>query len=124
LAQIIDTSCAYGNPGFEELPDALYNAWERIFPDIFTTEQVMAVLSTVDVPVILGEHFFTPDLKPEWNFARSGHGFVIGKKTNDAPAPTGAQDVPWLRLESADGELSKVVYRTDTRGGQPPKQVR
>lgn len=124
LAQILDISCAYGQDEFDHIPDDLYNVWERVFPDVFTTAHVMEALSWVDNSVILGKHFFTADLKPEWDFQRSGRGYVLGKKTDEAPAPTGKQDIAWLRLEAAEGDLSRLVYRTDTRGGQPPAQVR
>ena len=81
---------------------------------------------------ILGEHFFIPNptgspgLSPRWDFTRSqgnSEAFVTVQKKASIPAPTGKQDVDWLDLTNIDGKLAFEVYRTDTRGGQPPAKV-
>lgn len=63
-----------------------------------------------------------------WDFrAASAKGnpnaFVLAAKVGDIPAPTGKQDIDWLQLNNVSGSLATTVYRTDTRGGQPPASV-
>ncbi|KAK1228597.1 hypothetical protein PQX77_008362 [Marasmius sp. AFHP31] len=78
---------------------------------------------------LLGEHFFIPNptgspgTSPKWDFTKSqknSKAFVTVQRKASIAAPTGKQDIDWLDLTSIDGELAYEVYRTDTRGGQPP----
>jgi hypothetical protein len=85
--------------------------------------------------IILGQHYFVTNpitgvgISPKWDFTSSGqtagnpNAFVIAAKVASIPAPTGPNDVAWLSLDSVQGELATQVFRTDTRGGQPPASV-
>ena len=86
--------------------------------------------------IIIGQHYFVHNttgaagLSPKWDFTSSAftknnrNAFVVAAKVNGSAAPTGPQDIDWVSLINvpgkAGGELAKVVYRTDTRLGQPP----
>lgn len=82
---------------------------------------------------LLGEHYFVTSpsgtgLSPVWDFRGASakgnpNAFVLAAKVGDLPAPTGSQDVDWLQLKNVTGGLATSVYRTDTRGGQPPASV-
>ncbi|ORX55787.1 hypothetical protein DM01DRAFT_1285753, partial [Hesseltinella vesiculosa] len=63
-------------------------------------------------------------LSPEWDLSLSQpHGgsssFLIGKKTGSMASPDGTQNVPWLVVETVEGNLAKFVSRTQTYGGVP-----
>lgn len=84
--------------------------------------------------VVLGQHYFVTNpftgsgVSPTFDFrAASKKGeadaFVIANKTGDLPAPTGSQDVDWLELTGAIGDLAKHVFRIDTKAGQAPSTV-
>lgn len=84
--------------------------------------------------VVLGQHYFVTNpftgsgVSPTFDFrAASKKGeadaFVIANKTGDLPAPTGSQDVDWLELTGAIGDLAKHVFRIDTKAGQAPLSV-
>ena len=93
----------------------------------------------VIVIIIIGQHYFVHNttgaagLSPKWDFTSSAftknnrNAFVVAAKVNGSAAPTGPQDIDWVSLINvpgkAGGELAKVVYRTDTRLGQPPANV-
>ena len=88
-------------------------------------------------PKVLGQHYFVPNPKPAagspavspvWDFTSDSEkgnpdAFVLAAKAGDIPAPTGKNDVDWLQLKNVEGELADTVYRTDTKGGQPPASV-
>jgi hypothetical protein len=73
-------------------------------------------------------------LSAKWDFTSSAlnnypDAFVVAAKVDQAAAPTGPQDIPWVFLErvagdeSVTGKLALQVFRTDTRLGQPPATV-
>ncbi|KAK7032609.1 hypothetical protein VNI00_012872 [Paramarasmius palmivorus] len=77
----------------------------------------------------LGEHYFLTNpvtgtgISPKWDFTRAmsnANAFIIGARQAGIPALTGSSDVDWLYLSNVQGSLATEVYRTDTRGGQPP----
>ncbi|EEB90396.1 hypothetical protein MPER_11405 [Moniliophthora perniciosa FA553] len=80
----------------------------------------------------LGQHYFVSDpttgtgISPKWDLTSSfanSNAFVIAARSAGIPASTGPSDVDWLYLTHVQGELANDVYRTDTRGGQPPASV-
>ncbi|KAF9258943.1 hypothetical protein L218DRAFT_707052 [Marasmius fiardii PR-910] len=90
----------------------------------------MKKVSSLD-KLVLGQHFFVSNpvtgksISPKWDFTnvqKNPNFFVVVDKKAAIPAPTGPQDVDWLDLTNISGSLSFEVYRTDTRGGQPPKK--
>ena len=121
----------YGTPLFDALEVAafaLFNAEKSI-----TVDDVISALGS-SYPV-LGQHYFVTNpftgsgVSPTFDFraaSREGdpNAFVIANKTGDIPAPTGSQDVDWLELTGAIGDLAKHVFRLDTKAGQPPSSVR
>ncbi|KAI3600368.1 malate dehydrogenase [Moniliophthora roreri] len=76
----------------------------------------------------LGEHYFVTNptgtgISPKWDmtkFFANPNAFVIGARSAGIPAPTGPSDVDWLYLTNVQGGLATEIYRTDTKGGQPP----
>jgi hypothetical protein len=83
---------------------------------------------------VLGQHYFVENpsnhsaISPKWDFTSSAFNgnndaFVITNKTDSQAAPTGKQDVDWLKTKNVKGKLADEVYRTETRGGQPPDSV-
>lgn len=82
----------------------------------------------------LGTHFFQPNpsgagISPVFDYRAASRqhdadAFVLAAPKGSLPAPTGPQDVAWLELTQAQGDLGKEVFRVDTIGGQPPKTVR
>jgi hypothetical protein len=82
-----------------------------------------------------GQHYFVTNpltgqgTAAKWDFTSSGvnagnaEAFVVAAKNATLNAPTGPQDVPWLRLTSIQGQLAQEVYRVDTRGGQLSSSV-
>lgn len=81
----------------------------------------------------LGEHFFQTNpsggLSPVWDFRGDSapsqpDAFVVAAKVGNLPAPTGHEDVDWLQLNGVSGALATTIYRTHTKGGQPPTSVR
>ncbi|KAI3619761.1 malate dehydrogenase [Moniliophthora roreri] len=77
----------------------------------------------------LGEHYFVTNpvtgsgTSPRWDLtSRLGDhdAFMVAMRANGTAAPTGEQDIDWLYLTDIAGSLANEVYRTDTRGGQPP----
>lgn len=106
VAALFDISCLYGKSAFDNVPEVYQES-----------------------TYFLGEHYFIANpvtgtgISPKWDFAASGHGYVVGARSAGIPAPTGSQDVDWLFLTSIQGSLADEIYRVDTRGGQPPASV-
>jgi Protein of unknown function (DUF3455) len=112
--------------------DPAFAAWSAADPSV--TPQNLNI-PNLPSPYILGQHYFITNpisgtgLSPKWDFtsnalAGNSSAFVVGAKTGDLPAPTGPSDVDWLMLKAVQGDLASQIYRTDTRGGQPPASVR
>ncbi|KZP25027.1 hypothetical protein FIBSPDRAFT_856406 [Athelia psychrophila] len=107
VAELFDVSCLVSQPSFASLQDTAFARW--------------TASTAPKTPEALIAH-------PKWDFtsnvdAGNANAFVIGAKTGDLPAPTGTSDVDWLQLKAVEGDLASTVYRTDTRGGQPPASV-
>jgi hypothetical protein len=113
--------------------DPAFASWNVSDPSI--TAANLFNIPNLPSPSILGQHYFITNpisgtgLSPKWDFtsnvlAGNSSAFVVGAKTGDLPAPTGPSDVDWLMLKNVQGELASQIYRTDTRGGQPPASVR
>ncbi|KAL0571271.1 hypothetical protein V5O48_010688 [Marasmius crinis-equi] len=91
--------------------------------------------ATADVQnlLVLGQHFFITNpvnasagISPKWDFtSRLGdpQAFVVGARIDFMPAPVDpATNIDWLKLGAVPGQgsLASEIYRTDTKGGQPP----
>jgi len=127
VAELIDISCLFGSPKFGSLTtDAfkIFNASKQV-----TVTNVMNALSSSFV--VLGQHYFVKNpftgtgVSPTFDFRAASkkgdpNAFVIANKTGDVAAPSGPQDVDWLELIGAAGDLAKHVFRIDTTAGQPP----
>ncbi len=87
-------------------------------------------------PEVLAQHYFISNpvtgsgLSPKWDFTSSGKfdgkesAFVVAKGQGSLPAPTDpTKDVTWLEVANVQGSAADIVFRTDTRGGQPPSSV-
>jgi hypothetical protein len=67
----------------------------------------------------VGKHFFADNTTPEFDII--GIANTQFKKTENMTAPTGAQDVPWLKLDAVGSSSPvKLVYRLNTEGGVAP----
>lgn len=127
VAELLDISCLYGKPGFQNAQNDLFNSWS-LLPSSVTIQDAISLLD--NAPTVLGQHYFiknpigtTPAILPKWDFTSTQHNadaFVVGSKVGDLTAPTGSADVDWLQLKGVEGSLAKTIYRTDTKGGQPP----
>lgn len=115
--------------------DAAYIAWTTS-PSSLTSQSLISILGTD--PAVLGQHFYVPNpaptpgasaTSPAWDFRAdvdrgNANAFVVGARVGDLPAPTGPTDIDWVQLKEVTGQLAPGgVYRTDTRGGQPPASV-
>jgi len=131
VAELFDISCLTKSFIFAELPDIAFKAWEAA-PPADPPQVVIADLHNISSPVILGQHYYVTNpitdsgVDPKWDFTSQGstkgnaNAFVVAAKNTTVNAPTGSQDITWVFLTALTGELAAEVYRTDTRGGQPP----
>ncbi|KAJ7590835.1 hypothetical protein C8J56DRAFT_1003476 [Mycena floridula] len=130
VAELFDISCLYRETSlFNQVSDIAMAAWSQ------SSVQKPSQLTFREFqnPEILGEHYFITNpvtgtgISPKWDFTSRAfksnpQAFVVAAKSGDIPAPTGAKDVDWLSLTAMTGQgsLANQVFRTDTRGGQPP----
>lgn len=128
VADLYDISCLSKVPSFfNGIQDQAIAAWKAL------PASVKTMGPTANGYPLFGSHFFVTSpsgtgLSPVWDArAASGKGkadaFVLAAKIANLPAPTGKGDVDWLQLKNVQGDLATQVYRTDTRGGQPPTSV-
>ncbi|THH28973.1 hypothetical protein EUX98_g5216 [Antrodiella citrinella] len=131
VAELIDVSCLAGSSVFLSLPDTLFSQWNSFNgPSI---QDVILENHLINNTDILAQHYFITNpqtgqgVSPKWDFTSSGKfqgnqdAFVVGKGTGTIPSPNNATtDVNWLDVVAIEGEIADVVFRTDTRGGQPP----
>jgi hypothetical protein len=134
FAELLDISCHYGTPAFSSMQDGLYTTWSQA-PSSFTAQDLISAAG--NNPLVLGQHYYvskdkcaagSPALSPKWDFTSNAErgnaaAFLIGAKVGNLPAPTGSNNVDWVQLKNAEGELADTVYRVDTKGGQPPSSV-
>jgi hypothetical protein len=127
VAKLFDLSCLSQANGaaFEKIQDIAYELWSKFFTDSPNPK----VLSHAK----LGEHFFQSNgngsIVPVWDFRGDSapnqpNAFVVAARVAGLAAPTGKQDVDWLELKGVSGALATSLYRTHTKGGQPPASVR
>ncbi|MBW0503765.1 hypothetical protein O181_043480 [Austropuccinia psidii MF-1] len=56
-------------------------------------------------------------------FDLGSNGVLFTKKVTVSPSPLkSSRNVPWLMLEVTQGTFAKTIFRTYTRGGQPPEE--
>lgn len=127
MAVLFDLSCLslYFNDKFEKIQDPAYDLW-------YKAKGVDLKAFPLD-HAKLGDHFFQPNgsggISPVWDFRGASapdqpNAFVVAAKVAGLAAPTGPQDVDWLQLKGVTGDLASSIYRTHTKGGQPPASVR
>ena len=80
----------------------------------------------------VGQHYFDASSKPNFDFTKSGYGWLQAKKGAGVPAPNTASKgvephkngaVDWLYLLDNGAGVSQTlqsVYRVETAGGKPP----
>lgn len=69
---------------------------------------------------IMGHHIFSADKVPQFILGKVGT--LAGKKAENISAPSQANGVDWLKLDSIAGSVNlKEAYRVETAGGKPPK---
>ncbi|KAG8731692.1 hypothetical protein FRC11_002898 [Ceratobasidium sp. 423] len=128
LSMLIDISCLYGSDRklFEETQDFAYNLLSTSGDNMLTLKQIEAVVGYYSY--VLGEHYFIPQdgaIAPKFDFSKSqgenDDTFVVGRQVGGTPSPEGSQNIAWLELERTSGQLSKYIFRVNTRGGQPPQ---
>jgi len=127
VAELLDISCFVGTQEFGQLTTLAFDIFNAT-KSITVNDVIKALGSSFGV---LGQHYFVTNpftgtgVSPTFDFraaSRKGdpNAFVIANKTGDIPAPSGSQDVDWLELTGAIGDLAKHVFRIDTKAGQPP----
>jgi len=131
VAELIDATCLAGSSIFLDLPDTLFSAWNGFngtsIQDIILDNHI---INNTD---ILAQHYFITNpqtgqgVSPKWDFTSSGKfagnqdAFIVAKGKGTLPAPTNStRDVNWLDVVNIEGKIADEVFRTDTRGGQPP----
>jgi hypothetical protein len=125
VADLFDLSClSKKDKAFENIQDPAYEAW---------TAAPGNSLDKVEKKYKkLGAHFFIKNnsggISPVWDFRGDAapdkpDAFVLAARVAGLKAPTGSQDVDWLQLKGVSGGLATSVYRTHTKGGQPPASV-
>ncbi|KAG6841269.1 hypothetical protein C0991_000247 [Blastosporella zonata] len=131
VAELFDIGCLYNTPVFADIPDFAYSLWE-LAPPLLTPQSVIKLLQPANTPDILGQHYYVTNpvtgsgVNPKWDFTSQGatkgnaNAYVVGAKVSSLSAPTGSHDIDWVQLKALTGSLATAVYRTDTRGGQPP----
>jgi hypothetical protein len=130
-ADLFDLSCLseVDSTAFDGCPNCNYNNIQDFAFAMWSATPVddLAVISQ-RVPTKLGAHFFIKNanggISPSWDFRgnfapNQPDAFVVAAKVAGLKAPTG-QDVDWLQLKGVSGGLATSLYRTHTRGGQPP----
>ncbi|KAF5367514.1 hypothetical protein D9758_003768 [Tetrapyrgos nigripes] len=129
VAEVFDVSCLYGTETLSELPSAALQCWEQLPASADASTAIQCLPSAASS--ILGQHYFVTNpvtgsgISPKWDFtsaafAGNSDAFVIAARAAGITAPTGSSDVDWLFLTNVKGSLANEIYRTDTRGGQPP----
>ncbi|KAF8919323.1 hypothetical protein CPB85DRAFT_1429936 [Mucidula mucida] len=119
VAQLFDISCIVFTDTFSEVQDLLIAAIHEASLSSRTYDEAETL-------PFLADHYFVHNpvtgdsISPKFDFTATVGDFVVGKVEVSSPAPTGPQDVNWLKLSNIEGSLSQEVYRTDTREGQPP----
>lgn len=134
VAELFDISCLAGKPAFKTIQDTALTIF-KLIPDKFINNQNRGRLTGPLSLLSSGKHYFTPkgaSNPPVWDMRSTGPravlgkagAYVVGSKKAGIPAPTGAKDIDWLEVNGVEGQLATTIYRTDTRGGQPPASVR
>ncbi|KAH7921701.1 hypothetical protein BV22DRAFT_1132037 [Leucogyrophana mollusca] len=130
VAELFDSSCLYGTPVFDTAPALAYTAWDAT-TGLVTPQDVIAALSIVPLPVVLGQHYYVPNpagsgLSPKWDFTSSGGtygntaAYAVGAKIGDLPSPDTKLNIDSLMVKVVEGNLASEIFRVQNNGGQPP----
>jgi hypothetical protein len=133
VAQMYDISCLYGTAEFAQIQDDAYDVWsDYSSTDPYEPGLAVQLQSEFDISVI-GQYYFIDGpnntLSPKFDFTSSGpnagnlEAFVVATKAGDIAAPSGSEDIDWVRLQGVEGELANEIYRVYTKKGQPPTSV-
>ncbi|KAH9939560.1 hypothetical protein B0H21DRAFT_698324 [Amylocystis lapponica] len=130
LAELFDISCLF--PAlYDAVTDLASAAW-NVAPHGVTAAEVIVAIAPLHSRFVLGQHYFVPDpvtgsgLSAKWDFTSASlacnpNAYGVGEKGGDIPAPADpAVNIDWLELNVVRGWLASQVFRTATRGGQPP----
>jgi hypothetical protein len=130
-AELFDLSCIAQTPGpmFDNIQDMAIEAWSNA-PSSVSASTLAQSLSGGFAKTVMGEHYFVSNngtLSPKWDmtsheFKGNSNAYILAAKKGSMAASNPA-DVPWLFLTKINGSLADMVYRTDTRLGQPPSSV-
>ncbi|KAJ3573367.1 hypothetical protein NP233_g2461 [Leucocoprinus birnbaumii] len=134
LADLFDISClAKSKTLFDKVTDAAIAIWQHAPPNLSTKTVMNGLQTMIKNPIFLGQHYYVTNpitgtgVNPMWDFTSSSatrknsEAYVVAAKSYGSAAPTGTQDIDWVYLTNIGaGELANVVYRTDTKLGQPP----
>jgi len=121
-AALFDLSC------LSKMDSALFNNIQDVAFTLWSKSNDLNPI-TQKTPMKLGEHYFIANgngtISPVWDFRgdsapNQADAFVLAAKIGDLRAPNSTSDVDWLQLRRVSGDLADTVYRTNTRGGQPP----
>ncbi|KZP25028.1 hypothetical protein FIBSPDRAFT_783924 [Athelia psychrophila] len=132
VAELFDLSCIFSESTFGSVQDSAFNAWTAAADTVDVFEIITDLIAD---PAILGQHYYVDNPapapgasaeSPKFDFTSAvekgnSNAFVVGAKVGDLPAPTGPSDIDWVQLKEVAGQLAGTVFRTNTRGGQPPK---
>ena len=134
MAELIDVSCIAKEPFFPTIQNDVFTVWNNLVS--YPIQLIIDFLHHVDAPEVLSQHYFTKNpvtsqgTSPKWDFTSSGtfkgkpDAYIVAKPNGTIPAPTNpALSVAWLHLVNIQGKIADEVFRFDTVGGQPPKQV-
>ncbi|KAF9269437.1 hypothetical protein L218DRAFT_826204, partial [Marasmius fiardii PR-910] len=129
VAKLFDVSCISNDDNFLNLTTLAYNLWKKA-PASTSAAEAIRSLPYIDTRHPFGDHYFVTSpsgtgISPKWDatsgaFKGNPKAFMLGARAAGVPAPTGNADIDWLYLTNVDGSLADEVYRTGTRGGQPP----
>jgi hypothetical protein len=131
VSALIDVSCLVDSPMFATFQNETWTEWNSSAKSL-TVPKVLENLRSqpadAKFPTLLGTHDFVVNpingvgFNTRFDFSEYtgqkndyfiGQGLGVYKDGNPS-------DVPWFHVASIAGTLAKTVYRTDTKGGNPP----
>lgn len=119
IATLLDISCLYGNPEFDDIQDDFFALPER------ARKAIVKIAS--GTPLLLAYHYFITNpltgtgINPKFAKAVDGGAeYTVLAKAGGVHSPGGTVNVDWLQLNSITGDWGSTVFRVDTVAGQPP----
>lgn len=119
MATLLDISCLYGNPEFEDIQSDFFALPEP-------ARRAIIKLAS-NTPLLLAYHYFITNplsgtgINPKFaKKAGGGADYTVMAKAGGVHSPAGTVNVDWLQLSSISGDWANTVFRVDTVAGQPP----